>query len=122
MGKIFYGTHSDKLTARIIANNGARAYKKGVCWTPSKEESCVFDENTKLWTCHAAAHHHEGSCGTWEIHHRGNGLPWQLGYTCDENGCRPYIGSPVKSISIDFYNSSIEEYSDASPEDYFFEE
>lgn len=123
MGKVFYGTHSDKLTAQRIANDGARRYKKGVCWTPSKPEQCVYNETSKVWTCRAAAHHHEGSCGTWEIHHQGSGTPWQLGYTCDETGCRPYIGSsPVNASATDIDKSSIEEYSDAVPEDYFIEE
>jgi hypothetical protein len=118
MGKRFYGTHSDKLTARRLANNGARSYRRGVCWTPSKDEYCSFDVNTNLWTCFAKAHHHEGSCGTWEIHHQGTGTPWQLGYSCDDMGnCTPTIGFPLADQE-EIITTSEEEYTDATPEDY----
>lgn len=125
MGKLFYGTHSDKVGAKWLANRGAQSYMRGVCWTPSNDSTCHFNKKTRLWTCMAAAHHHEGSCGTWEIHHRGAGTPFQLGYTCDENGCRPYLGGdPHSKSTLD--NKSVtekltennEEYTDALPEDY----
>lgn len=122
MGKVFYGTHADKITAMRLANQGARSYRKGVCWTPAKDSTCKYDSAKKLWTCKAAAHHHEGSCGTWEIHHQGSGTPWQLGYTCDANGCRPYIGGELIEENKTTAEKivEIEEYTDALPEDYEF--
>ncbi len=106
-----------------LANNGARRYKKGVCWTPSNDKTCRLDSQTQLWTCRASAHHNESSCGTWEIHNRGEGLPWQVGFTCDADGCRPYIGGGPDNIPpTEKSDKKSEEYTDALPEDYEFSE
>lgn len=127
MGKVFYASDPDKVTAGRKANNLARQYRKGVCWTPSREKDCTYDSNTGQWTCKASAHHHYGSCGTWEITHRGRGTEWQLGWTWEHDwggnlkSAQPKdLGSaqPKDLGPFEDYTPNKEEFEDASPEDY----
>ena len=119
MGKHFYGKAADKREAMRLANSYAKKYRKGVCYTPSKESSCVFDASTKLWTCMAAAHHHGGSCGTYELDCEGSGdwrvelPPIRFGQQGEVSptGQPAQIASPGAGLSDDVY-------ADALPEDY----
>ena len=119
MGKVFNASDSDKTIAGRKANDLARRYKKGVCWTPSREKDCVFDSNTGLWTCRASAHHQYGSCGTWEIVHGGRGTEWQLGWTWDHDwGGNLKSNTPTDLGNFEEYTPEKEEFENATPEDY----
>jgi hypothetical protein len=117
MGKVFHASDSDKTTAGRKANSLARRYKNGVCWTPSREKDCVFDSNTGLWTCRASAHHHYGSCGTWEIVHGGRGTEWQLGWTWEHDW-----GGNLKSAMSGAKPSDLGSFEDYTPDKEDFEE
>jgi hypothetical protein len=119
MGKIFYASDKDKIIAGRQANNLARRYKDGVCWTPSREKDCNFDGKTGLWTCRASAHHQHGSCGTWEITHGGRGTPWQIGWTWDHDwGGNLKSALPKDLGPFEEYAPDKEEFEDATREDY----
>jgi hypothetical protein len=119
MGKVFHASDIDKVVAGRKANNLARRYKKGVCWTPSREKNCTFDAATGLWTCKASAHHHYGSCGTYEITHGGTGTPWQLGWTWEHDlGGNLKSNVPTDLVPFEEYTPDKEEFEDASAEDY----
>ncbi|MBP0633000.1 MULTISPECIES: hypothetical protein [unclassified Cupriavidus] len=118
MGKHFYGKAADKHEAMRLANSYAKKYRKGVCYTPSKEKSCVFDESTKLWTCMAAAHHHAGSCGTYELDCDGSG-DWRvdIGWSFGQQGEASPAGQPAQ-IANPGAGLGDDVYTDALPEDY----
>lgn len=119
MGKVFYATDSDKIVAGRKANNLARRYKKGVCWTPSREKNCKYDSNSGLWTCKASAHHHYGSCGKWEITHRGRGTEWQIGWTWEHDLGGNMKSPPPSDLGpFEEYTPDKEEFEDATQEDY----
>ncbi|MGG7666849.1 hypothetical protein [Dyadobacter sp. BHUBP1] len=123
MGKRFYASHADKLTAMRMANNYAKAYKKGVCYTPSKEKECRFDSNTNLWTCSAPAHHQYGSCGSGEIStNQGRGTNWGTGkipvITFDKSFDDSFAKENDEDLAGTAESLTDAEYSDASPEDY----
>lgn len=119
MGKVFYASDKDKVIAGRMANNLARCYKKGVCWTPSREKNCTLDPNTGLWTCRSSAHHHYGSCGTYEITHGGRGTEWQLGWTWEHDlGGNLKNNPPNNLVAFEEYTPDKEEFEDAKPDDY----
>jgi hypothetical protein len=128
MGKIFYGSHADKEKAQIQADTYARAYKKGVCYTPSSRipNACKFDAAKGVWTCYSAAHHHYGSCGTYEITRTGNGTEWSISIPVITWGPLAAPGTE-KSMSPAATTGGApgfvpeqgdETYEDAAPEDY----
>lgn len=95
MGKIFYATNSEKSVAMKLANYDASQYSKGVCYTPAKDSTCLFDETSKLWTCSATAHHQKGSCPR---HLRG--IEWEIGKAWkDDNNNNYYFpdGTIIKT-------------------------
>ncbi|MEE6130406.1 hypothetical protein V2E39_23650 [Chryseobacterium arthrosphaerae] len=117
MGRIFYGSPSNKDLAMKIANAAANAYIAGVCYTPSFRipNSCTFNQTNGIWTYQAHPHHHWGSCdsGTFtSSHQRANGTPWG-----------PItVPIPIPDIldkTKDNIQTDKEEYIDAFPEEYF---
>jgi hypothetical protein len=116
MGKHFYGTAPQKSEAMDLATYYAKHYKNGVCYTPSKESSCVYNETTQMWTCMAAGHHHMGSCGR-------NELDTQRGENIRRDRDRPDVGGGGHKNAQPIFkkDSEIEkeDYMDASQEDYF---
>ncbi|MFT3911458.1 MAG: hypothetical protein QM737_18690 [Ferruginibacter sp.] len=116
MGKLFYASDKEKVIAGRKANDLARRYKKGVCYTPSREKHCKFDSITELWTCRAAAHHHHGSCGTWEITHGGRGTEWQIGWSWEYEP--EGIPAPSNIGTFEEHDPEGEELEDATQEDY----
>lgn len=117
MGARFYGSHPDKTEAMKIATLYAKNYRKGVCYTPSREDSCVFDSAKGMWTCSATAHHHWGSCGKHELYSRGR--PGQDGGIAIGTTFPWNPKSMDKKLPSDSEPSSEPEiYSDATPEDY----
>lgn len=91
MGKRFYATSRNRKHAKAAANHYAKHYEHGVCYTPAKDSDCVKIDDE--WRCMARAHHHRGSCGSREF-------------------------DSAKSLPVHFDSGLIEEYTDATDDDF----